>query len=385
MQTSLAKLNHLLIYLILILVNVAYLPQIVESSYYSIVTTVITGLVVSCVLFNFFRYSGVIFTLIVPYVSVCLLVSSIVFFIYDEFIFTAVLNVILSIICFIVGYTVRNPSEDLINKCINLFIFSAIFMGLFSVYHILGRFEISIGYAFLAKNSSGVLLGTAAVLSLYKLIVSRTLNYKLIYSISFFVSLVCLITFRCRSAMVALILIICVVMYKNRHSIFKILRNPMAFLSVLALFFCIFYFNIISFDYIYSSFFENKDVSDLNSVSSGRLDLYQIGLSSFYKDFVFGNISIGASLPTLDNYIINVLSRYGFVGGLLLFPIYFYLWVICFRGLKRVPFNKVYPFVCLLLLLIVSLFESTYPFGPGTPVICAFYLLGIHFKNNCYL
>ena len=168
MQTSLAKLNHLLIYLILILVNVAYLPQIVESSYYSIVTTVIIVLVVSCVLFNFFRYSGVIFTLIVPYVSVCLLVSSIVFFIYDEFIFTAVLNIILSIICFIVGYTVRNPSEDLINKCINIFIFSAIFMGLFSVYHILGRFEISIGYAFLAKNSRGVILGTGPVLSLYK-------------------------------------------------------------------------------------------------------------------------------------------------------------------------------------------------------------------------
>ena len=95
-----------------------------------------------------------------------------------------------------------------------------------------------------------------------------------------------------------------------------------------------------------------------------------------------GNISVGFELPPIDNFILSQLANYGIVGSLLNFVAYIATWLFCVKGLIKSHIDDLYPFLTLFLLCLVSFTEGPFPFGPGTPVIGTWFLIGWWYRDR---
>jgi len=250
-------------------------------------------------------------------------------------------------------------------------------MGIVSIKNNLGGLVISEQYAFSVKNSSGVLLATAVLLC-YRVIINVPTKKQKNFWIGILVAnILCLLTFRCRSAMTALILIF-VIISLRKFNIQYIKKYIISISLAVVLVIIAKYFGFDILQYTYDSFFANKDVTDVDSISSGRISSFDKAISIFEADFIAGNLSQNASLVFVDNYFLNILFKYGIIGAVLCFPIYIALWIISLKGVLFNPVDKSSPYYCLFFLCIVSLFESSYPFGPGTSVVCTYMLWGLN-------
>lgn len=310
-----------------------------------------------------------------------LVICSIVFLNNGIFIFNVSSNIFLTITCFLLGYCCDNHSEDFIWRCMKIFVLSALFLGLYSVHTNLGGFIISERYAFAVKNSSGVLLGTAIILCAFILNNSKGKIQTIIWVVNLILLSACLITFRSRTAIIIVLLCLFYFLYR-KHLLGIFLQRPLIIIFFVAI---LILANILDFtllDFIYNSLFANKDVNSLDSVTSGRLSTYEYGLQVFSESPMLGNAVLGRHLPPVDNFIIGHLTYYGIVGTILVFPPYLYTWYICLSGLLKNPISKLYPFLTLFLICMTSFTEGPYPFGPGTPVVCAWFLLGWSYKSN---
>lgn len=372
---SFNALGDICIYLVLILVNISYCPGVILTPVYSAVMTVIMTLIVVCMAINISRCGIYALYIYLYYLVVSLLYSSIVFFFFDVFLFSVTYNIFLSITCFLSGYCMYNNRPNYIYNCMKVFIISSLILGLYSVYNNLGGFIISEQYVFSVKNSSGVLLGSGIVLCLFIMNKARNNIEHIIWGIIMVLLILCLLTFRCRTAIISVFLCIMIYLYKNKL-ISKIFHSVTTIFVFAVFFTLIIAFDILPIGYIYDSLFANKDVSSLDSVTSGRLSTYDKGLQVFNECPMLGNAIIKRSLPPIDNFIIGHLSFYGILGLLLVLPAYLFTWYICLTGVIKNKIEDLPPFFLLFLLCMTSFTEGPYPFGPGTPVFCAWFMYG---------
>lgn len=373
--------SHWCTYLVLILVNISYCPGIILTTNYKIIMAIIMTAITVSLLINI--KDDIIFaaSLYLYYGVYALLLCSIVFLFSNVFLFTATINIYLAITCFLFGYCNNDYNEDFIIKCMKIYILSALFLGLYSVYTNLGGFVITEQYAFKVKNSSGVLLGTAIILTIFVLFSAKNKALYIIWASVALLLSACLLTFRCRTSIIAVCIAFLIVLYK-KNMLKGLLQRPLVFISFVVIAICLYVSDAIPIDYINDALFKNTDTSDLNSVTSGRIDIYKRALSVFYNDPLLGNSSQNINLYSIDNYIINVLGSYGIIGALLMFPPYILTFIICAYGILYKSTNGLYSYFCLLIILLTSFTEGPYPFGPGTPVICAWFLLGWTYKAS---
>ena len=374
------------IYIVLVLVNIAYCPGIILTPNYKIVMALIMGAIIISLSLTIYKEWHFALSLYLYYGTYALLISSIAFIFSGIFIFQASQNIYIAISCFLLGYCVTNQSEDFIYKCMKLYVLAALFLGLYSVYINLGSFIIADTYAFSVKNSSGVLLGTAIIINAFILLKANNISNKLlkiIWSIALILLIICLLTFRCRTAIVSVTLALLFLLYRLK-AVKQIIQRPLFMLVITIAMVLVFYLDIIPIDFIYNSLFSNKNINNLDSITSGRLSTYDIGLDIFSRSPIFGNAALGYKLPPIDNFIIVNLTYYGIIGALLVFPPYVYVWYKCLRGLFNNNPSNLYPFLTLFIICMSSFTEGPYPFGPGTPVMCAWFLVGYWTKNNRY-
>lgn len=375
------RINCWCTYLVLVLVNIAYCPGIIHTPYYKLIMAIIISAIAISISVNLKGNLNFALSLYLYYGAFALLLCGVTFLFSDIFIFNATLNIFLTITCFLLGYCSREHSKDFILKCLKIYTVSALFLGLYSVYTNLGGFIITEQYVFKLKNSSGVLLGTAIVLSIFIIDSAKNKLQTLIWNFITLLLCACLLTFRCRTAIVA-IAIFCIVYAYKKRILHNILKKPLTVLLCIILISTLFYFDIIPYNFIYDSLFANTDTSSLDSISSGRLSHYDLALQVFFNDPIFGSTSQNVHLPSIDNFVINILGRYGLNGALLMFPPYILAWIVCLHGIVRQPVQNSYPFFSLLIICLVSFTESPFPFGPGTPVVCAWFLLGWWYKSS---
>lgn len=309
-----------------------------------------------------------------------LLFCSIVFLFYETFIFSVTSNLFLSVTCFLLGYCCYDHSNEFLIRLMKIYAAAALFLGLYSVYTNLGSFIITEQYAFAVKNSSGVLLGTGIILCAFIINVSHSKFEIATWSTIMFLLAACLLTFRCRTAIISVFISLVYFLYK-KHLIQRSLQKPLILLILISALIAANLLDLIPFDFIYDSLFANKGDS-LDSVTSGRFTTYDYGLNIFAESPILGNAVLGRHLPPIDNFVMSILTYYGLVGALLMFPPYLFIWSICIRGLLKSSSSNLYPFLPLFLICMTSFTEGPYPFGPGTPVICAWLLLGWWYKRK---
>ena len=247
---SVDKVSNLCIYIVLILVNISYCPGIILTPNYKIIVAVIMIAIIISLVVNIWKDLNIALSLYLYYGVYALTISSLVFLWYDIFVFQVSYNIFLTITCFLLGYSCRNHSDKFIMRCMRIYILSALFLGLYSVYTNLGEFVISEQYAFAVKNSSGVLLGTAIILSSF--IIGKTKN-KIIGAGELVIIVLlcaCLLTFRCRTAIFSVFLAILWLLHR-KHLLRVIIQKPLFLFSLILIFILVITFDIIPFDYIF--------------------------------------------------------------------------------------------------------------------------------------
>ena len=134
------------------------------------------------------------------------------------------------------------------------------------------------------------------------------------------------------------------------------------------------------------SFLKNRNVSDLNDVSSGRIDLMLLGIDNFISYPFFGGGDINAAVH-VHCYPVRVLSSRGLFGSFGYLFFYFSLFVIWVKEIfqKKPPQAGDVGRYLIGILLLVSLGEVSMPFGPGTISAICFILLGASMRTNCSL
>jgi O-antigen ligase len=248
-------------------------------------------------------------------------------------------------------------------------------MGLYKVIFDIGGFIIIDQYSFAAKNQIAPIISSATIILFY-LLINNFLKDKrknIFVFILFIVLFAILIIARGRAAIVATV--ICCLFLFFTYSKKKIIT---VFLLIVI--------GIYVFPFLYDSFFLNHDVNDMNDISSGRINIYERGLQYWLENFWFGEIFATKTFDfTPHNFVLLRLVNYGVAGGSL--SIFLYLTYICFiiKSIKQKKKEKsIYNlgYILLIIPFIISLFEYTFPFGPGTSQLINFFMFGQFLRHE---
>jgi O-antigen ligase len=135
---------------------------------------------------------------------------------------------------------------------------------------------------------------------------------------------------------------------------------------------------------IYDSFFLNYTPSDIESVSAGRVSVYAAGYEYLKDNPILGQLQRERFFGgTIHNYILFTLFNYGLVLGLPLIIVYFNYLMVAFKGvIKNTYLHLDAGPLVMVMLFVVSVFEYTYPFSPGSAVFFPLFLFGQYLRSK---
>lgn len=265
-------------------------------------------------------------------------------------------------------------------------------LGLGSIFYYGDGFIIPRSYFLTGKNQIGPLLGVSAIIvGMWNINSSQfDLRYNSkIAKMGIFILLVLPVAvIRNRSGLVGVVFTLLFLIaeeYRPRNTIKNILIFMVVLLILIVLFFGRMFNELINA--IYKTLFLNYDIHDLNSISAGRIGTYILSLEFIMQNLTLGELVTGGVIgSTSHNYILNKWVRFGLVGSFPIVLFYLYLWCFVFKAIfmngNRDKTHFSLPIWVLLFSLIVSLFEYTYPYGPGVSQVMVWFLLGQYFRFN---
>lgn len=233
-------------------------------------------------------------------------------------------------------------------------------------------FQIEEVYLPVPKNQLAPIFAAGILIGLYSLTTEKSKGRKLILLLSLSLLIVVLVVLRGRSALIALLFGLIL------YFIFVVKRIKYMIIVVLLL---IVTFPLY-FDYLYKSFFLNQNVDDINSISSGRTEVYLEGIEILSKSLLFGKMYSNLNTSyTIHNYLLKNLVEYGLL-SLIFFYFYFRILWSAIRGLYLKNRGDRLNSILILMLFLISLTEYTYPFAPGSSVFFTFILYGQTLRLN---
>lgn len=276
--------------------------------------------------------------------------------------------------------------QDSIDKLLMVYSSLAVLMGVLLVLYYGGGFFLREQYiAGTSKNQTGPILGIASVILFDRLVRNRiSRSYK---RLEVFVTILLLIgaisalvVLRNRAGLFGVLLVFALIILSKLRRSFTLLLLIILLIVVilLSILFLAGYLDPF-LGIINDAFTMNYDITDLNSLSAGRISTYLEALRfvsqyPFFGELVSGEVFFG----TAHNYVLNKWVSLGVVGSLPFVVLYAYLFAIAFRMLfnKRRNDSAQTALWILLLGLTISMFEYTYPYGPGVSQVMVWFCLG---------
>lgn len=323
------------------------------------------------------------------------------------FIITIIYSIILSIITFIFSDHVFNVFELIIpfgiliasykNKfterqisvVLIFYLILSVILGISSVFYYGQGFNIPEVYFLSGKNAIGPLIGIATIIILIWIFKKNQfkVQFPFIFKLLIFILLITsIIVIRNRASLIGIIVILLFLIINIR---FKLnYRNIFSILFILIIVTISSFSGLsnIIIDIIIGSFTSTHEVDNLDGISAGRTSVYLESLKFILENPLLGELGTTQSIQsTPHNYIINKWVNYGIVGAFPLVALYLYLCFLSIVNLIRAKKNNknfTLPLWVLMFSLIVSLFEYTYPYGPGVSQIMLWFLLGQYFRNS---
>lgn len=282
-----------------------------------------------------------------------------------------------------------NFNKEQLNRLLKWYIFLALLLGLSSIFYYGEGFTITQNYFLVGKNQIGPLLGISSLITGLWIFDNNQLkdkgNYIILKIVVFIFLISSIMIIRNRASLVAIIItLILFIMREYRFK--KNVKNILAaqfFIILIFIFITSGLFGNIT-DAVWKSVSYNYNVNDLNSLSAGRTEVYKYALEFIYQHPILGELSGERfSYYTPHNYILNKWVGIGIIGSLPIILLYLYLWFYSIRGILikgNGRFN--FPIWVLFFSLIVSIFEYTYPYGPGVSQLMVWFLLGQYLTLN---
>ena len=361
-----------LLYLVIILVAVSYYPPLYSvESIYSAMRLGLYAIVIFLVALTFsfksllknglLKAGGIVILLI--------LLEFLIFYAFGlRFEFSDVWQLIIVLLCISIGFNLKNIGENRVNQLLQLYAAIGVCVGLISFNFYKDAISELNVYAVEGKNQLGLIISSAAAVALYLGISLPKLSKQWIFRLFFLFGMVILLLMGARSAFAALLAFASVLLYK------ALTRKQRIWCGVILIIIL-----ACSFDFLFTMLIGNHDVTDLNSISTGRLERNMLGIAYINEYFWEGELYHASNIPWIHNYLILRLVRYGVWSFLFLF-FYFYLFVGMVRNIirtrRQVKLENI-GFFLLIVPYFISLLEPSAPFGPGSNVFMLYIILGI--------
>lgn len=309
----------------------------------------------------------------------CLLLSLLVFLVYHALCFPYHFYDIQEfaiplLICFST-YELFNIEEDRYNTMIFWLVIAASLCSLYLVIRSGGFVIMDVYRDDVSKNQICPFLSQISLAAFWLATKENKAIKKIILYAGFVIATLPTIFFSARTALVCTIIGCFIIGYGR----FK--KTFFFYLIVLIVLVALFFGNKIWLT-LYDSFVANRDVYDLESLSSGRVSRTQEAIQ-----MINNNLFFGASANSRDsafvfsdfyhvvhNYILLKLVRYGILGGIAFICTYFIVLRLCWIAYKK---KDLLALSCLMLAIVTSLTEYCAPFGPGTAFVMCYMTVGL--------
>lgn len=223
-----------------------------------------------------------------------------------------------------------------------------------------------------AKNLVGFTLAFGCILafSKFNLNIGRK---KLLYFIIFVFTMYVELMLKSRTSIVCLFLglILCILFY------FKNINTKVTFIILLLVSSFIVLTNDFLYDVVINNIFAaGRDMSDVNELTSGRIEGFELSFELWKTNPIFG---VGSNY--IDNNILMWLSEHGLFGFILIFTL------MILMLLKSLNYKnkklRVLIIIISIMMIVNGLMESYAPFGPGTKFFCCWMLItGFDYELN---
>lgn len=275
------------------------------------------------------------------------------------------------------------------NIC-TIYVITVSILAISTIFYYGEGFVVSQMYNIPSKNQIGPMIAITSLIS-FLAIVDRAFlgikrKYMPLFLITLFINIACLAAIRNRAGLLSFF--VCVFLYfiLNRK-VYLTIKKLLAIHISICLIFFILLSGIISpvINYLWDSFTLNYDITNIDSFSAGRSDTYIDALNFAFNHPFLGSIGSTVTFRGVPhNYLIYNIAYFGVLLSLPLILFYLYLWIFTIKGIRNNINNNLYQPVnwIVLLALIVSIFEYTYPFGPGTSQLMTWFLVGQSLINE---
>ncbi len=375
------KVTKILFYIGIVVIIFQKSPIILETKYetFRIIVYIIFGAILGLTIFNLSfkisRFLKICFLLLFLQTAVFLIMQLNDFYIkwFD------LIEIAIPLSIMFAGSLLRLSEKEIINFSVVFFILTLFISG-WQIYYYQADFFIHEIYTIPLKNSTGPFLLIGIATNTYLILLGQHRKDKkakcrsiiLLFSltIGFYFTLV----MRSRSSILAMLVFFILMFIKKRD--YRILAVSLLLIIIAFLMPKVKLVNYI-LNPINSAFKLGKNINDLESFSSNRISVYREAISDIKEYPLFGISKRNIVFNRIPhNYVINKLLLYGIIGSLFFLLIYL---LFAYSSLKEalvsVPTIKNMGAFIFLIPLIISMFEYTYPFGPGTANIFTFFFL----------
>jgi hypothetical protein len=293
---------------------------------------------------------------------------------------------------FIFGYSLNLDRKELYRYLIIYVVYSILLSIAIIIFYDVG-ISITSNYFLSTKNQIGPITCYASIIALFfslysnKVFIKNNKMKSLIFFIFYISLLIFILIIRNRSGLISVSIasiILLVYRLKGVRSKKVLLTSTIMLFGALVVLLVSGTLEII-FNFVYDSIFLNYDFTDINSISAGRINGYINALSYLDGNLIFGELIGNACSTVPHNYVLNLVVELGVVLSIPMLILYFSLWyfVIKFSVTKK---QKSYLGLLLmgmmLISLILSLFEYTYPYGPGVAQFILWLLFGYFYRQQ---
>lgn len=381
-------LKTFLLFVSFILSLIIYLPEIISNvGIYKNFGIALSMLFVCLCLITFsikpflhIRLINVYFVILIIFFTETLIFSSLGFYIK----FTEIQQLVIPFIVILIGY---NINISLKSYLIFIFVYctAALVLSVYSIFHFIGSFRILDEILVSHKNALGPILSNSGVIIMCMIVLKDKSKYRKILLILYGTMIfACLLVLKTRAAFIALLLCFLVVIWVSiKYKIKGIIIFSTLIITVIIIYL---YSGMPIPGFLNSFFIGNYDSTSLEGISAGRTNVYIKAFKLISNYPIFGELTTSFHLDTVHNYVLLKVSRYGLLGSLPLLCLYFYLiWTIISSISKiREIRTEYFGYFVMVVPLIVSLFEPSSPYGPGSVQAIAFFMFGYSLKHSSY-
>lgn len=266
--------------------------------------------------------------------------------------------------------------KELWNRLCFVFSISAIVLGIYVVFYFLGGMSFYYDmYAVEAKNQIGqvVAIGCFVAVTMTKLVAKKM---RWIWIVFVVIGVLCLMFIRCRTAAATFLIVLA--LYYFRKSKVGLTWNAFVILILIIVSLPFLYDRIYAF--FQDAFIGVKDINDMDSLSTNRIERNINGLIFFSNHPFLGELKDYSGVPMIHNYFINRLSAYGIFS----LPYFFFYFAVLSRVIQswRNDGTNGFGVGSLAIPFVVSMLEPGAPFGPGMLYVFAYMLFGSNLRSN---